>query len=79
MPVLKITNDAKTDLLFQVEPELQSFSLSPGDSAKLIYDYDEEPLEITLGDTTDSVFGAVIPGDGPLRIEKNGEIVVDAE
>ena len=79
MPVLKITNDAKTDLLFQVEPELQSFSLSPGESAKLLYDYEHEPPEITFGETTDPVFGAVIPGDGALQIEKNGQIVIGAD
>ncbi len=77
MLVLKITNDAKTELKFQVEPEGCLFSLSLGESARIHFDYEHEPPEITFGETIDPIFGVVFPGDGSLKIEKNGEIVID--
>jgi len=63
-------------MVFQIEPEGLQFSIDPNEDVLVNYDYDVEPLELRLGETDDPVFGAIVPGDGDLTVEKNGRDVL---
>ncbi len=74
---IRLTNDSDTSMVFQLEPECFQFTVAPNENVVITYDYDQEPLELRLGKTSDPVFGAVVPGDGDVIIEKEGQNVFD--
>ncbi len=73
---LRIANDGKVPILFQIEPECHQFTVAPDEDVLITYDYDEQPLELRLGETSDSVFGAIVPGDGDVFVENDGKNVL---
>ena len=77
MPKIIVTNDAKTSLVFQVEPECHQFSIDPGESVDFNFEYDEDPPELRVGAVDDPVYGAVFPGDGRFRVVRRGETIID--
>ena len=70
MGAIKIENDSGQRMLFQLELDLKPIFLVDGETMTIEFDDGEEPPTLILGRLEDEVFGAILPGDGKLNIER---------
>jgi len=74
----QVKNDTEGDMIFQIEPDCWTFTLKTGELAVVEYDYDEEPTTLQFTDPVHGgIHGAIIPGDGDVQVQKEGENVLD--
>lgn len=72
-----IQNDLSGPVIVNIEPECVQVSLSPGETVTVQDVFDQDPVTLKVeydrGDTIISVW----PGDGAVRVEKDGIDVFD--
>jgi hypothetical protein len=73
-----IHNDLAKSLILNIEPEGAPFSLSKGARVTVFDKFAQAPvtLKLTTSDTGDPIL-SIWPGDGDVRVEKDGVDLLD--
>lgn len=76
-----IQNDVARALIVNIEPECVQVSLTLGEKLTVEDSFENEPLTLKVESNNDETIISVWPGDGEVRVEKDGvdvfEIVED--
>lgn len=73
-----LENDQTSDMIIVAEPEACELRLAKNEQVLITDDYDQSPvvIRVTSSPTGEPVL-SVWPGDGDVRIEKNGVDILD--
>ena len=75
--VFQLCNDTNANMTFQIEPECWTFTLKPGETARVNYKYKDAPATVQFTAPVHSdICGAIIPGDGDVIVLRNGKNVL---
>lgn len=72
-----IQNDPSAPVIVNIEPECVQVSLPPGEKVTVQDAFDREPVTLRIESDRGDTIVSVWPGDGEVRVEKNGVDVFD--
>ncbi len=72
-----IQNDLSAPVIVNIEPECVQVSLSPGEKVTVRDAFDQEPVTLKIESDQGDTIVSVWPGDGEVRVEKDGVDVFD--
>jgi len=72
-----IRNDLSNPVTLNIEPEGAFVSLGKGEEVSVTDDFTDTPVTIKLCDSAGGPIISIWPGDGNVRVEKDGVDVLD--
>ena len=72
-----IQNELSSPVIVNIEPECVQVSLSPGEKVTVQDAFEKEPVTLKIESDRGDTIVSVWPGDGEVRVEKDGVDVFD--
>jgi hypothetical protein len=73
-----IQNDMPGPVVVNVEPECVQFTLAPGENVTVYDTFEREPVTLRMESAGGETILSVWPGDGEVRVERDGVDVFKA-
>lgn len=73
-----IQNDTETPFIVNVEPECAHVALAAGDKLTVTDRFENQPLTLKIESDDGDTIISIWPGDGEVRVEKDGIDVLES-